>query len=487
MVKAQKISPSKGQKSLVRPAAVAGSFYPREPETLRSKISVFLDQAPLLKKAGRLKILIVPHAGLDYSGPVAASGFKQLAEENYQQVILLGISHRAFFEGVAIFDHGAWETPLGKVTINEALAKNLVSPDKGLIASTLPHQEEHSLEVQLPFLQTVLPKSQIVPLLLGQASEETLNHLAQKIAANLDEQTLLLVSSDFSHYPSYDIANKVDRQTIQAILSGKAENLIKTIDEIESQHYPGLDTCACGYQAIMVALQVAEKLKISDFEKIKYANSGDITGEKNQVVGYAAIGGWQQNNLSLLDESAQKEALAIARKALKTHLSGYPLPRQIPPKAGEGGPLSSILSQSLGAFVTLYKNNELRGCIGAFEPKEPLWQVIQKMAIAAATEDPRFPKVLFEELPKIKIEISVMSPRKKIDDWQKIRLGTDGVMIQAGNRGGTFLPQVAIETGWSLEEFLSQLCVQKAGLPPHCYKNPAVNFYTFEVQIIKED
>jgi hypothetical protein len=473
------IKKNPAQDTSLRPAAVAGSFYPAETKNLKTKINQLLKEVSAAKKKGGLQILIVPHAGWEYSGWVAGAGFKQLEGQSIRTVILLGASHRAFFEGIAVFDQGAWETPLGKTPIDEELAKKLVSPNEGTFANSLAHREEHSLEVQLPFLQTVLPQVKIVPILIGQPTNETLASLSQKIADNLGPPILLLVSSDFSHYPSYDIANKVDKKTIQAIVSGKAENLEKSLTQIESQHYPGLDTCACGYQAILVALQVAEKLNNIDFEEIKYANSGDITGEKEKVVGYAAIAGWRRSN------SFRGEALALARQTLETHLSGLPLPTLR--LGGEGGPISPTLSKPLGAFVTLEKNGELRGCIGEFEPKEPLWRVIQKMSIAAATEDPRFPKVTAEELPDIKIEISVMTPRKKIDNWEKIRLGVDGVVVQYGNRGGTFLPQVATETGWSLEEFLSQLCSQKAGLPPHCYKNPTVSLYTFEVQIIKEN
>jgi hypothetical protein len=466
------------EKLPVRTPAVAVSFYPAEPKALRARINQLLEPAPAVEKKGKLQILIVPHAGLEYSGSVAAAGFKQLEGQTIGTIILLGASHRAFFEGVAVFNQGAWETPLGKVSIDEELAEKLVSPDKGIFGNPLSHQEEHSLEVELPFLQIVLPKAQIVPILIGQAEETALAHLAQRISQNLDELTLLLISSDLSHYPPYEIAQKVDKKTIQAIVSGKAENLLQSLAQIESEHYPGLDTCACGYQAILVALQVTEKLKNIEFEEIKYANSGEVTGEKNQVVGYAAIAGRRQNGLSLLDESAQEEALALARQTLEAHLSGRPL--------SHSSLQSPLLSQPFGAFVTLKRERELRGCIGEFEPKEPLWEVIQKMAIAAATEDPRFPKVTAEELPDIKIEITVMTPRKKIDNWEKIRLGVDGVVVQYGNQAGTFLPQVATETGWSLEEFLSQLCSQKAGLPPHCYKNPAVNLYTFGVQILEE-
>jgi len=182
--------------------------------------------------------------------------------------------------------------------------------------------------------------------------------------------------------------------------------------------------------------------------------------------------------MRVLSVSAQSEALKIARKTLGKYLTGGKIPVY--------HPRNPQLSQLLGCFVTLRNNHQLRGCIGLFEPKEPLYKVIQKMAIAAATQDPRFPPVTADELKEIKIEISVMSPKKKIDNWQGIKLGKQGVMIQKGPHAGTFLPQVATETGWSLEEFLSQLCTQKAGLPADAYKDPSVNLYTFEAQVFEE-
>ncbi|MGB9637368.1 MAG: AmmeMemoRadiSam system protein A [Microgenomates group bacterium] len=181
---------------------------------------------------------------------------------------------------------------------------------------------------------------------------------------------------------------------------------------------------------------------------------------------------------NIISSKGQKEALTIARKTLEKYLSD----RQIP----SFSPKAEVLKKPLGAFVTLKKNKQLRGCIGTFEPKDPLYTVIQKMAIAAATQDPRFFPVSKEELNDIKIEISVLTPKTKINNWRKIKLGKHGVVIQKGFRSGTFLPQVATETGWNLEEFLSQLCTQKAGLPPDCYKDPTVNLYTFKAQIFEE-
>lgn len=465
---------------ITRPPAVAGSFYPEEKEELNHLLTSLINQSEKIPVEGNLKILIVPHAGIQYSGPTAAAGFKQVEGKNYRRVIILGVSHRAWFDHAAVFAQGQWETPLGKVEVDQNLAKNLLDENKRIIADYSPHTLEHSLEVELIFLQKVLKNFKIVPVLVSQTDQELINNLAQKIAQNIDEQTLLVVSTDLSHYPPWEVAKKVDNQTIEAILTGDPEKFSQTIFQLESGGFPGLETAICGHEAVKVALRVGQILKVN-WQKIKYENSGDTAGEKSQVVGYAAIGGWSKNSSSTnyLDKDARQEALKIARKTLEEYLTNGKIP-SISFKNPQ-------LSQPLGCFVTLRKHGELRGCIGEFEPKDPLWKVIQRMAIAAATEDPRFSPVSAEELKDIKIEISVMTPKRKIDDWRQIELGKHGVVVQKGFRSGTFLPQVAQETGWSLEEFLSQLCWQKAGLPPDCYKDPSVNLYVFEAQVFEEE
>jgi len=321
----------------------------------------------------------------------------------------------------------------------------------------------------------------MVPILVGQIDESLIDFLAQKISSVLDEKTLLVVSSDLSHYPSFETANKVDKATIDGILSGKVKTFEQTLQKITKEHYPNLDTCACGENAIKVALKTGEILNITDFKLIKYQNSGNVTEDKGRVVGYGAIGAWSKNEFALsepLDEKAQKEALKIARETLKNIFSR---------KESSSPPLSPSLQKNLGAFVTLRKKGKLRGCIGTFEPKEPLYKVICEMTIAAATGDPRYIPVSAEELNDITIEISVMTPKQKIKDWHKIDLGKHGVVIERGSRSGTFLPQVATETGWSLEEFLRELCTQKAGLEASCYKDPSVILYTFEAQVFEEE
>lgn len=467
--------------TLVRQPAVAGSFYPANPVELTAQLTNFLNNAASIDAPGQLRILIVPHAGTVFSGQTAAWGFKQIKNQNYSRVILLGASHHAWFDHAAVYNLGSWETPLGKVAIDENLAAALLDKKQKITADLSPHQQEHSLEVELIFLQQILDRFTIVPILLSQPSDQLIEDLAQKISLYSDDQTLLVVSSDLAHYPTWETANEVDSQTIEAILTGKKEFFDQTITRLETAGYPALETAACGRQAIRVGLRVSEILGLKDWQKIKYENSGGVAGDKTRVVGYAAVGAWGKavNPLSLLiNQEAQQEALQLARETLTTFLATNKIPSFTPK--------SPVLNQPLGAFVTLRKKGDLRGCIGEFEPQDPLYQVIQAKAVDAAVHDPRFSPVTPDEVSDLTIEISVLSPRQKIQNWQEISLGKHGVVIQKGQRSGTFLPQVATETGWTLDEFLGQLCSQKAGLPSDCYQDPSVNLFVFEAFVFPE-
>ena len=282
-------------KEIIRKPAVAGSFYPDNPQELDKILTGLINQSKKIPLKGGFKILIVPHAGIVFSGPTAAAGFKQIEGKNYSKIILLGASHQAWFDYAAVFDKGEWETPLGKIEVDEDLASAIIDKDAKIIAYTAVHNKEHSLEIELIFLQKVLKNFKIVPILLSQTGNELIEKLAQKIAQNLDDQTLLVVSSDLSHYPPYEIANKVDSQTIQAILDGQVKKFEKTIAGLESAGWPNLQTAACGQAALKVALKIGELGKLK-FIKIKYQNSGDPpvggqvpAGDKSQVVGYASI------------------------------------------------------------------------------------------------------------------------------------------------------------------------------------------------------
>jgi len=367
------------------------------------------------------------------------------------------------------------------VIIDEDFANLIIDKKDNIIADKNPFINEHSLEVELIFLQKVLANFKIVPILVSNPSDRLIDLLAEKLAQNFDEQTLLVVSSDLSHYPPYETANLADEETIKGILSGNKDVFEKTIKTVENKNYPGLETAACGHEAIKAALKTAELLKIGDFQKIKYENSGSVSGDKSRVVGYVAIVASSEKLLTaqFLDEEGQKEALKIARNTLEDFLKNKTVP-SIKPK-------NQDLLQPLGAFVTLRNSGQLRGCVGEFEPKEPLYKVIQKMTVSAASKDMRFIPIEASELKDITIEISVMTPKRKINDWRQIQLGKHGVVVQKGLNAGTFLPQVAHQSGWKLEQFLSHLCTEKAGLSSDCYKDPSVSLFVFEAQVFEEE
>lgn len=477
-----KISESKS----IRKPAVAGQFYSAEKNILNSQVDDFLVKTVEEKEEGLLRILIVPHAGYEYSGQVAAWGFKQLVNKNFSRVILLGGSHSTWYQGAVIDDHDVWETPLGLVEIDKSLAKTLIGQVKGVSFSTSAHAQEHSLEVELPFLQKVLPEFKLVPILLAEADETLLDSLSVSLTENLTEKTLVVISTDLSHYPTYEAANEVDRATIDSILSGDPGNFSQTISSLMAKGYSNLSTCACGEKAVKVGMKLAQRLGKGEWRLLKYANSGDSSGDKGRVVGYAAIAWYGQETIEKelaeggeLNKEEQEKLLEIARKTLESYLKDGKIPDleiAIP----------NLLSQQ-GAFVTLRKKGQLRGCIGEFEAKEALWKVVQRMAIEAATKDPRFPPVRLNELADIDIEVSVLSPLKKIDDPNKIELGVHGVMIKKGFHKGVFLPQVATETGWDKENFLGQLCSQKAGLPWDCWKKKNIELFIYTAQVFEEE
>jgi len=483
----------KGGPGMIRKPAAAGSYYPAGKEDLASQINTFLSVAKEKKTTKELKILIVPHAGYDYSGVVAGWGFRQLEGMDYKRVILIGNSHHFMFDKIAVCNEGAWQTPLGEVEIDREFADKLIAESPALKAEINFHVPEQILEVEVPFLQTVLKDFKIVPILLSQSSEKQLNELAEVISNNFDEDTLLVISTDLSHYPDYETANEVDKKTISSILAGDWRDFSNFTKEVMQKDYQGLETPACSADAVKTAMMIAQHLGIDEIKLFNYQNSGDVTGDFSRVVGYASIGFFgkiskvpsfaspQQSKdkaKSLLNSDQQKALLKIARETLKSYLKDKKIPEI---KTDDEG-----LNQKFGVFVTLKKDDFLRGCIGEFEPKEPLCKLVQKKAIDAAVNDPRFDSLKSNELPEIEIEISILSPQQKIDDWKKIELGKHGVFIHKGSKGGTFLPQVASESNWSLEEFLSHLCSDKAGLPPNCYKDPDTNIYTYTAEVFGE-
>jgi len=466
----------------IRSPVVAGSYYPAEKEALAQQVDGFLARAEKIKSGGRVLGLIAPHAGYEFSGQVAGAAFSQLEGENIETVILIGNSHHEYFEGAAVYPEGYFKTPLGEVEIDADLAKKIIDYNKEIKADIAPHEVEQILEVEIPFLQRTLKNFKIVPILFGNMPGNAVEILTQAISQSMSNKNILVVaSSDMSHYPSYEKANYADKKTTEAILTGEVKTLETAITQLKKEEIVNAQTFLCSADAVKVLMMVMKNLEEQDIKLLKYANSGDVSGgDKSQVVGYGAIAFYGKKPASELSLAEQGHLIEVARQAVHAYAIGG----QAPVLKEE----SFALNQKLGAFVTLKKNNQLRGCIGVFtgENNLPLWQTVVQMAKAAAFGDPRFLPVNASELKDLEYEISVLSPLQRINDWRKIELGKHGVEIKKGTNSGVFLPQVATETGWDLETFLGQLCSQKAGLPWDCWKDKETDIYTFTAQIINE-
>lgn len=468
-------------KKIVREPAVAGQFYPKDPKELSTIIDQYLDRVDPPESKGEILALILPHAGYQFSGQVSAYGFKKLIGEEIDTVILIGNSHHERFEGISIFPEGFYKTPLGEIEIDSELAQKIMAEDERIFFRKSAHQKEHSLEVELPFLQKVLKNFKILPIIFGNSSNHDYKILAKALVNNIQRKNVLLIaSSDLSHYPSYSNAKYLDSKIIEAILTAQVENLEQTIHNLKQEQIPNLVTFACGIDAIKTVMMVAKELGANEVKLLNYANSGDIFAEfKPRVVGYATIGFFGERRGNLLNKNEQQKLLEIARISVETFVREGKIP--------EFEVENLALNQKLGAFVTLKKRGLLRGCIGRFSPTDiPLYQVVSQMAIAAATQDRRFYPVTEDELELLHYEISVLSEMKKIDDWKKIEVGKHGVQIKKGFKSGVFLPQVATENNWDLEKFLGELCFQKLGLSRNCWEQKDIELYIFTAQVFAE-
>jgi hypothetical protein len=469
---------SKKEELPIREPAVAGAFYSGSKEGLENVIDEYLLRAKLPKIEKYVRALIVPHAGYQFSGWVAAYGYKTLINQDIDTVILIGNSHREYFEGVSVYASGYYKTPLGNIEIDKALAKKIIDSHEKISFRESAHSQEHSLEVQLPFLQKVLGNFKIVPIIIGN-QPGAVEILINALKGLIDDNTLLVASSDLSHYPGYEDAKYSDNKVIEAILTNKRENLRETISQLEQENIFNLQTCACGQDAIEVTMGLLGDS--TDIKLLKYANSGDVPiGDKSQVVGYAAIvftSDKAERNELIKEE--QKRLLEIVKESVETYIKT----RKTPNFSNE----YQILEKHLGAFVTIKKHGQLRGCIGRFQPDISLYKVVVEMAISAATEDHRFYPVTKDELGELEYEISVLSPLKKVDSWKEIEIGKHGVQIRKGLRSGVFLPQVATDNNWDLDTFMNVLCTQKAGLSTNCWEDPETAIYIFTAQVFSEE
>lgn len=461
----------------------AGSFYPADKGVLLKSVEDYFSKAPSVLKQQPLAI-IVPHAGYVFSGNVAAAGYRQIDRNaKFKHVFIIGSSHTANFVGASVYSIGDFITPLGKVEV-DTLAGWLAKKNGFISSDAQVHKREHSIEVQLPFLQFWLKNPfQIVPIIIGGESAKTCSQLASVLEPYFNSDNLFVISTDFSHYPNYRDANTSDSIMAEAVLTNSSKFFIKAKLTDENKETPNLVTAMCGWTSVLTLLDITEKHSDVSFLKILHKNSGDSQyGEKDRVVGYYAIGVIQKKleeaakfNLSKDDKVS---LLQIARKTISEYVKNRTIPEI------DKTILTSNLTTRAGAFVTLKEDGALRGCIGNFQPSQPLYITVQSMAIAAATQDTRFSPVKPSEINRLEIEISVLTPMQKIKSIDEIELGKHGIYIKKGYRSGTFLPQVATETHWTKIEFLGHCAQDKADIGWDGWKD--ADIYIYEALVFGE-
>ena len=471
----------------VRKPAVAGTFYPSSAKEIQTMLG------PWMHPSGKVapQALIVPHAGYVFSGEVTASAFNRIPRgHTYKRVFLLGPSHRVGFNGASVDTlYGFAETPLGRVPIDVATGRELI--DKGEGAFTFrsdAHDREHCLEVQLPFLQMVFDEvPPIIPIVISSQRLDVLQQMAKVLEPYFTPDNLFVISSDFSHYPSYEDAKKSDLYLAETITSGGLEAFLKALTHIDKMNYTGEDTAACGACAIAVLLDLMDSQGRGHFEAehLMYRNSGDSSfGDKDRVVGYNSIVFTRKekpskdtsDHLFHFSDEEKRAMIATARSAIYSSLRlDYD---------GDARPVGILKERGYGVFVTLHLDGRLRGCIGRFSSDDTLQETIREMARSAAFQDPRFPSLSRSEAHQIDIEVSVLSPLKKIASIDEFKLGRDGIYIIKGRHHGTFLPQVAEETGWSTEEFLGHCARDKAGIGWDGWKD--AELYTYQTEVVNE-
>ena len=472
------------QAPVVRPATQANRFYTGDARELSEEVDSFLALHRNDAKYSNVAALIVPHAGYYFSGNVAASAYMAIdAKKQYKRIFLLGPSHHEWLDGASVNTEADWyATPLGNVKVDHetavALTNTIATPHSQRENSVFcyrpeAHDREHCLEVQLPFLQRRFKEvPPIVPIVISTNDYEKLKRMAEVLKPYFTDENLFVISSDFSHYPKYEDACELDAKTGKAVESGDVEEFIATINANARSGKRNLATSACGEFAIITLMLMLDNQY--EVKHLMYQNSGDIDNhDHSRVVGYHSFAILRKDNASFALSDADKKVLKeIALQSIKDSLDGK--------RCSDNSSLFTIhssLNQKCGAFVSLHKHGHLRGCIGHFGEDYPLHEIVAEMARAAAFEDPRFMPVTRDELNDLDIEISVLTPMRRIQSLDEFELHRHGIYIKKGYRSGTFLPQVADEVNWTKEEFVGHCSQDKAGLGWDGWKDAELYVY----------
>jgi len=465
----------------IRKPAVAGQFYPANPAELERDVKDRLERARYVDIDGEILGIVAPHAGYVYSADIAVSAYKQVENKDVDIVVVLAPSHRDPFRGATIFPGTAYETPLGEMAIDVEFAQTCQTLCEQFHASEYGHRQEHAVEVQLPFLQTLFPGAKLVPVVLGVLDWQSCHRIGTALAtAAKDRNVLFVASTDLYHGNSYQDCKRISGETLSAFAKLKPRDLFQGL---EDQTYQ-----ACGGNAVTVLQIAAAQLGARRAQLMNRTNSNDVTGQKGgYVVGYGAVVVYVPTTASSsqgrieyspLDTTSQHQLLKIARSSIEYFLQH----QKIPSYSSD----LHELQEKRGVFVTLTKNSRLRGCIGHHESDLPLIELVPQMAVSAAFGDPRFAPLQVDELEEIQIKVSVyLTNVYKIDRIEEFQMGVHGIILHKQGRSATFLPEVPIEAGWeSVEEEMTYLC-QKAGLPSDGWKDGA-EFWVYRTQIFAE-
>ena len=498
-----------------RASVLAGSWYASDPQELARSVDAHIAQGRALSEVADAPpvLVIVPHAGHQWSGRTAGHIYRLLSGAGgraIERVIMLGPSHRMGFRGASVPDFAAYETPLGSVAVDQQAAAAL--REHSLFGSIgAAHSQEHCLEIQLPFLQRALQREfRILPILVSQLSRAEWARAAEALQPLIDERTLLLISSDFTHFGAhfdyYPFRENVD-ENLRRLDKGALAPILTLDAQAFADYHQETDISVCGYQPIGIALELLRSPVLHERwggppegRVLDYLRSADLTGDLDGSVSYAAVAFFPPGKLKpgadyppalatvsvwgtkLLSAAAQDYLLALARRTVTELVTQRRIaqPGDYPP-----GVSARKLQKVCGVFVTLEKQGRLRGCIGSIVGTQPLVAGVVQNAVSAATRDPRFPPVTPEELGELSIEISVLTPLRRARGPAEIEIGRHGVVLKQGNRQAVFLPQVAPEQGWDRDTMLEHLAL-KAGLPAGAWRDPATTFDLFEAFVFSE-
>lgn len=466
---------------MIRKPAVAGKFYDGDPAKLRAAVSSYLKPGPA--PAGRVSGILAPHAGYVFSGACAGLAFSALKKLQFDTLVIIATGHTMGLKCGALLSEGSFATPLGEVQIDAQFCAELLKEDKLFEESPRAHAAEHAVEVQLPFLQVLKGDAvKIVPVLFNSDDDKLLEEAGRAIGrVMMGRRAVFCVSSDLSHYPPGDVAEISDNSVLLALrqaMHNSSPGYFGLANRLLLPKAAGyLDTTACGQAAMTVGAAAALELGCNDFELAQYTHSGRTSGDDSHVVGYGAgyytAASPKPGGALELTGEMKGELLALARAAITECLeSCKPPPQALNPRPE--------FNQPAAVFVTLTLGGRLRGCIGSLEPRGTLCDMVAAYAGAAAFEDPRFSPVTENDLAKLKIEISVLSPLERVKDAGAVKQDVHGVYVKSGRRSGTYLPQVW-EHFDKKEEFLTSLCEEKAGLAGGAWRDGTAELYTYTV------